>query len=121
LKKEGGTLVLILPRKESNFDHRRPVTTFNHLLEDYKNDIGEDDLTALEEVLRLHDLRMDYRAEGMENFKKRSEDNFNNRCLHHHVYDLALLETICNYFKLKVVMKEVRVTDYIIVATKGFV
>ena len=119
LRPEGGSIVLILPKKESNFDHRRLVTTFSHLLEDYNNDIGEDDLTALEEVLLLHDLRLDYRAEGKENFKKRSEDNFNNRCLHHHVYDMALLETICNYFKLKVVMKETRVTDYIIVASKG--
>ena len=119
LKPQGGLIVLILPKKESNFDHRRPVTTFSHLLEDYKNNIGEYDLTALEEVLRLHDLRLDYRAEGKENFAKRSQDNFNNRCLHHHVYNMDLLENICNYFNLKVVMKEVRVTDYIIVASKG--
>ncbi len=43
-----GLLLLILPKKESNFDHRRPVTSFEHLLDDYKNQTEEDDLTHLE-------------------------------------------------------------------------
>ncbi len=118
LQPEGGVIVLILPKKEANFDHRRPTTTFQHLLNDYENNIGEDDLTALEEVLKYHDLRLDPLAGGKENFRTRSEDNFNNRCLHHHVYDMNVLEAICNYFKLDVLFKETRVTDYIIVGKK---
>jgi hypothetical protein len=121
LKPTGGALVLVLPRKESNFDHRRPTTTFSHLLNDFENNIGEDDLTVMEEVFQLHDLSLDPLAGGLENFKKRSLDNINNRCLHHHVFDLALMEEICTYFKLDVVLKESRVKDHIIVATTGMV
>ncbi len=116
LKPNGSAILLVLPRKESNFDHKRPTTTFEHVLEDYKNDIGEDDLTHLPEILQLHDLRFDPMAGGLENFTKRSQDNINNRCLHHHVYSLDLLEKICLHFKLKVVLKESRVGDHVVVA-----
>ena len=119
LKPTGGTIVLILPRKESNFDHRRPTTKLAHLKKDFENNIGEDDLTVMEEVLKYHDLSLDPLAGGLENFKKRSLDNINNRCLHHHVFDLDLMEEICNYFKLEVVLKESRVKDHIIVAKTG--
>ena len=116
LKPNGSAILLVLPRKESNFDHKRPTTTFEHVFEDYKNDIGEDDLTHLPEILQLHDLRFDPMAGGLENFTKRSQDNINNRCLHHHVYSLDLLEKICLHFKLKVVLKESRVGDHVVVA-----
>ncbi len=55
--KTGGGLVLVLPKKESNFDHRRPATKFEHLLDDFPRDVGEDDLTHLDEILALHDFR----------------------------------------------------------------
>lgn len=116
LKPEGGLIVLVLPRKESNFDHKRPVTTFQHLLNDYQNNVGEDDLFVLDEVFQLHDLSLDPLAGGLENYKKRSLDNFNNRCLHHHVYDLALLKEICAFFQLEVLLTETRVKDHIIIA-----
>ena len=57
--KPGGHLLLILPKKDENFDHRRPVTKFEHLLEDYKNKMTEHDLTHLEEILEMHDLAKD--------------------------------------------------------------
>ncbi len=117
LKPTGGALVLVLPRKESNFDHKRPTTTFKHLLEDYQNNTGEDDLTVLEEVLKLHDLRLDPRAGTKQQFKERSENNFNNRCLHHHIFDVALLVEICQYFKLKIVLQQSKVGNHIVVAT----
>jgi hypothetical protein len=41
---------------------------------------------------------MDPPAGNFEAFTKRSLDNFNNRCLHHYVYDDKLLMDICNYF-----------------------
>ena len=42
LLRSKGTIVLVLPRKQSNFDHKRPVTLFEHLLKDYKNKVGEE-------------------------------------------------------------------------------
>lgn len=119
LLKNDGAIVLVLPRKESNFDHKRPVTKFQHLLEDYNAKIGEDDLTHLPDILELHDIELDPPLNGSkENLKNRGQDNLNNRCLHHHVFDLALLEEICNFFHLEVVAKESKTTDHVIIARK---
>jgi SAM-dependent methyltransferase len=101
--KKGGAIMLILPDKKYTFDHDRPVTTFEHLVDDFKYNIDEQDLTHLAEILELHDLRMDVPAGTIEQFKKRSEDNFNNRCLHHHVFDFELLENIFTHFDVKVI------------------
>lgn len=118
LLKDGGAVVLVLPRKESNFDHNRPVTTFNHLLEDFKNNIKEDDLTHLDEILLLHDLKYDPLAGSYNDFKNRSLDNFHNRCLHQHVFDFNLLEQICYYFELKIIAHKTLTSDHIVVAQK---
>jgi SAM-dependent methyltransferase len=88
----GGALILALPRKETNFDHRRPTTTFEHLWDDYDNDVGEDDLTHLDEIIACHDLSMDPPAGTPDEFRARSLLNAQNRCLHHHVFDKPLIE-----------------------------
>jgi SAM-dependent methyltransferase len=90
--KVGGALVLVVPNKEHNFDHRRPITKFEHLVDDFIADVGEDDLTHLDEILALHDLRRDWPARGRQRFRARSLRNFHNRTLHHHVFDAALVE-----------------------------
>ena len=41
-----GTLILLLPDKVWTFDHRRPVTTLRHLIDDYEAHIGEDDMNS---------------------------------------------------------------------------
>lgn len=87
----GGALVLLLPDPTRTFDHRRPLTTLAHLQADLANCTGEDDLTHLAEILSLHDLRRDPWAGDAEAFRARSERNDANRCLHHHVFDLALM------------------------------
>jgi hypothetical protein len=56
------------------------------MLEDYECDTQEDDLTHLPEILQLHDLSMDPPAGTAEEFRQRSLNNFENRCLHHHVF-----------------------------------
>jgi SAM-dependent methyltransferase len=116
--KEGGILVLIAPRKESNFDHKRETVKFEHILDDYNNNIGEDDLTHYEEILKLHDLKMDPPAGTYEQFKTRSLNNFKNRCLHHHVFDLYVLIKIYEYFNLKIIHTENIISDYIIIGQK---
>lgn len=103
LKKEG-LLLLVLPNKSYCFDHNRSVTEFSHLLIDYQNHITEDDLTHLDEILELHDLKMDKPAGSFEQFKERSLKNFDNRALHQHVFDINVLEEIYSYFKLEVLL-----------------
>jgi SAM-dependent methyltransferase len=116
--KQGGTIILILPRKESNFDHLRPITSFEHIEKDFDNNTNEDDLTHLNLILELHDLKRDPHAGSFENFKKRSQDNFQNRSLHHHVFDIALLEAVFNYIGMKVLISHSSPTDHFIATSK---
>jgi SAM-dependent methyltransferase len=95
--KDGGVILLVLPNKESNFDHRRAVTTFDHLVDDFTKEVTERDLTHLDEILSQHDLSMDPPAGNLEEFRLRSLDNFTNRTLHHHVFDIALMKMILEY------------------------
>ena len=87
----GGHLLLALPDPVRTFDHRRPVTTFAHLESDFARQTGEDDLTHLQEILALHDLARDPLAGSHSQFEIRARANAENRCLHHHVFDLALM------------------------------
>jgi SAM-dependent methyltransferase len=87
----GGHLIIILPDPSRTFDHRRPVTEMAHLQADFSSKKGEDDLSHLDEILRLHDLRRDYQAGTRAAFRARSLLNAKNRCLHHHVFNLALI------------------------------
>lgn len=116
--KPGGLLFLVLPNKNNNFDHNRSITTMVHLLEDFNNNISEEDLTHLNEILTLHDLSMDPQAGDFDNFKRRSVSNYQNRCLHHHVYDMNLLEQIFNYFKIELLLNDCTKTDFMIVGKK---
>ena len=102
--KPSGHLLLVLPNKRNNFDHRRTTTAFSHLLDDYRNQVTEADLTHLDEILKLHDLSRDPRAGSLSDFKIRSEVNFDNRCLHHHVYSLDLLRELLDYINFDVLV-----------------
>lgn len=114
--KNGGALILILPNKDSNFDHNRPVTPFEHLMEDYRNDTTEHDLTHLEEILALHDLSMDPWAGSIENFKQRSMNNFENRALHQHVFSMDVMKSMLEFCGFKVVATTVTHSDFFALA-----
>jgi SAM-dependent methyltransferase len=116
--KAGGVLVIVAPRKEVNFDRNRDVVTFDHLVSDYQNGATEDDLSHMEEILTLHDLELDPPAGTMDQFRQRSLRNFENRCLHHHVFDLCVLQETCRYFNMSII-KGIRLyTDYVVIGRK---
>jgi SAM-dependent methyltransferase len=100
--KDDGILVIILPHKDGTFDHQRPTTHLDHLIEDFENEIKENDLTHLSEILKLHDLSKDCGSGTFQSFKERSEKNFENRCLHHHVFDTKLAIELLNYQGLQI-------------------
>ena len=104
--KRGGVMMLFLPNKAYNFDHRRAFTTFEHLLSDYEKGTPETDLSHLNEILEKHDYLMDVHAGGPEKFRARSLDNFTNRCLHHHVFDLDLLKAIFDFAGVETLRRE---------------
>jgi SAM-dependent methyltransferase len=116
--KPGGGLILVLPNKDSNFDHRRPATKFEHLLDDFAHDVGEDDLTHLDEILALHDLSMDPPAGDLEHFRQRSLKNFENRTLHHHVFDVQLIEKMLDHVGFDILDLTTTKTDFYALATK---
>lgn len=116
--KEKGVLILILPNKITNFDHRRPYTLMQHLIEDYKNQTEENDLTHLDEILKLHDLSRDPKALPFEKFENRCKNNFTNRCIHHHVFNQSLLEELAIYYGFKVLLQHSSHTDHFILIEK---
>ena len=113
--KEKGVLVLLVPHKDGIFDHRRSVSALEHLVEDYKKGITEHDLTHLPEILERHDLERDPGAGTFEALKNRSEKNYENRCLHHHVFDTELAVNMVNYMKWQILAVETMQPCHIII------
>jgi SAM-dependent methyltransferase len=109
--KNGGYIIIVVPEKSLCFDHKRNYSKFSTLLSKYEKNVGEDDLSTLPEILLNHDLSMDTPAGNFEEFKKRSLDNLNNRCLHHYVYNDELLMEICNYFNCEFIYNETQSLD----------
>lgn len=101
--KDNGIILIILPHKDGTFDHKRPVTDLKHLIEDFELNVGEDDLSHLPEILNLHDFNIHDPTEDFESLKERCLNNYENRCLHHHVFDTKLVIEIINYFKIKII------------------
>ena len=89
--KPDGSLLVLVPNRAHTFDHRRPLTTFAHLQQDYAAQQDEGDLTHLDEILALHDLTMDLPAGSPDEFRARCLLNLQNRCMHHHVFSLDML------------------------------
>jgi len=118
--KDGGILVLIVPHKDGTFDHNRSITHFNHILDDYKQGIKENDLTHLEEILELHDLGADKGVQSYSQFKDRSLNNFENRCLHHHVFNSVLAVKLLDFAKLQILSAEAVYPCHIILVAQKF-
>lgn len=116
--KKGGVFVLIFPHKDGTFDHLRPVTTLEHLISDYKVDMKEDDLTHLSEILRLHDLQLDPEAGTPEQFRQRSGKNFENRCMHHHVFDTTMVAKLLDYVGVEIMIIEAQRPNHIIAVAR---
>ena len=102
----GGYLLLILPYKKNTFDHRRKLTSFAHLLEDYTNQTKEDDMSHLPEILKFHDIDKDPSYQEFEEFKEVALRNPDHRILHHHVFDPLLARETVEWAGGNVLMSE---------------
>ena len=116
--KNDGYLLVLIPHRDVTFDHNRQVTTLSHLISDYNNSLGEDDLSHLNEILKLHDLSRDIQAGDFESFRARSLDNSKNRCLHHHVFDTNSVLQLFNYLNLQICAIDLMKPFHIIVLGK---
>jgi SAM-dependent methyltransferase len=88
-----GYLILLLPDKHWTFDHRRPVTTMAHLIDDFQNETGEDDQTHIPEIRELHDPSRGPKSEDESTVKEYSKM----RLLHQHVFDVSLVRQMLAY------------------------
>ena len=97
--KHGAYILIIVPDKRFTFDHLRPITSFDHLLRDYEKNMGEDDMTHLQETIRLHDAELDMLSKDNDlDWSK----NFQTRRMHHHVFDKRLLKQVADFFDLDI-------------------
>jgi len=91
--KPDGYILSIIPNKDFCFDRKRPLTTLEHLILDYKENIGENDTTHIEEQKQLHD----WSAGGLDNFYELCEINSLTRVVHHHTFNIELVEQMFSY------------------------
>ena len=101
--KTSGYILIIVPHKEKTFDRKRTVTTIEHIIEDYKKEITEDDQTHFQDVILNHDFSIDPGILNQAEFIKRTKNNQLNRCLHHHVFNTKLLVELIQFCKLKII------------------
>jgi SAM-dependent methyltransferase len=106
--KENGIVILVIPQKERTFDHKRPVTTLEHLIQDDKNNTPENDLTHLPEILELHDLKRDSVSKDRTYFEKKCKENAIHRYMHQHVFDKQLAVDLVSYMGLQVLSVEIK-------------
>jgi SAM-dependent methyltransferase len=105
--RDGGYLLLVAPHMQGTFDHRRPLTRLDHLVDDYEREVGEDDLTHLEETLRLHDRTRDVPQDDA-TWEQQRRDNFGTRALHHHTFTTPSLLALLDHAGLELLMTEAR-------------
>lgn len=116
--RSGGVLVILVPHRDGTFDHRRPITRLDHIVADFQGDVGEDDLTHLEEVRRLHDLGRDPYAGGRSNFETRVRNNVEHRSLHHHVFNVDLVARLLDYAGFQIDALEAQRPNHIIAVAR---
>lgn len=113
--KENGILVMIVPHKDGTYDHLRPLTEFDHLIDDFHRNVNEDDPTHLQEVIKLHDMNLDTTVSSLNEHYERTMDNFKRRIVHHHVFNTFLVARMIDYVGLKIIDMQVQKPYNIIV------
>lgn len=101
--KPSGLMLLIVPNHQNNFDHLREITKFDHIVDDFVNDVAESDMTHLDEILAKHDLSLDPGSINKTNFEMRCKMNSEYRGMHHHVFDIDLLCKITSHLGMDVI------------------
>ena len=112
--KENGLLILVVPHKEGTFDHLRPVTSLEHLIEDYENKTTEDDISHVDEILNLHDIARDPGIMDATELRVRSEGNAKNRCLHQHVFTFKSVAALVDHLGMQICSAEAVLPMHII-------
>jgi hypothetical protein len=111
----GRHLLLVVPHMAGTFDHRRPVTSLSHMVDDLNADTQEDDLTHLDEFLLFHDAARNVRGQADADFVADLRDNVRTRLLHHHTFTTPSLLSLLDHAGLQIVAIEARLPHDIFV------
>lgn len=90
LLKKDGYILSIIPDYLNCFDRNRPLTTLEHLIDDFANNTEESDCTHIEEQKKLHD----WSCGGHKDFYNLCEENEKTRVVHHHTFNLITSELL---------------------------
>ena len=104
----GGHLLMVVPHMAGTFDRRRPLTGLRHIVEDFESGIDEDDLTHLEETLRLHDRGGNTEPGDRETWEARRRENHSTRVLHHHTFTTPSLIALLDHAGLELLAVQTR-------------
>jgi SAM-dependent methyltransferase len=86
--KHGGLMVVVLPHYAKCFDYRRKPAPLQHMIDDYVRNVGEDDLSHVEESYAAYLLEHPKASpEELAAFRGLLETNFTHRMMHHHCFD----------------------------------
>jgi SAM-dependent methyltransferase len=103
-----GHLLLVAPQMSGTFDHRRALTSLEHTVEDFERGVDEDDLTHVEETLRLHDRTRDGEAGDGEQWAAQRRSNPRTRLLHHHTFTTPSLLALLDHAGVELLAAETR-------------
>lgn len=107
LLNEGGILFLVVPHKAGTFDHKRSVTSLSHLIEDFKNNVKEDDQAHVFEALELADPKLTLPPSNYESLRKKALNSYEGRHMHLHVYNAKLLIEVLDYLNTQILFVDV--------------
>lgn len=114
-----GHLVLVLPHLENTFDHRRPLTTLEHIEADFAGSTEESDATHVEEFMELCDLRRVPDRLSREAFAERTRDYATNRTVHHHVFDTELVVRLLDHAGCQILSVETALPFHIVAVARA--
>jgi SAM-dependent methyltransferase len=114
-----GHLVLALPHLENTFDHRRPVTTLEHIEADFATSTCEDDPTHITEFIELCDLSRVPEPLSRQAFEERTRDHTANRTVHHHVFDTELAVRLLDRAGYQLLWVETALPFHIVVVARA--
>jgi SAM-dependent methyltransferase len=102
IKKEGH-LLIILPSMNHTFDWKRKLTELSHIIDDYKNNMQENDETHFEEIIKMHDVEKDTTVSSYEEHVRRTKNNYSSRIVHHHTFNMNLLKSLLEYCTFEII------------------
>ena len=110
-----GYILIVAPHRDVTFDHRRPLTKFEHIVEDFEAGVDENDSTHLEEWIHGTDQAMYPGRTTQNEFLKLSMEFYENRSVHHHVFNTELVLKMIDYIGLEICCVDIALPHHIVV------